>query len=462
MMTLLILLKLVLFTPLLLAQSTLSSKTYFFLIDPGTNARSNYYRFYNSLRMGYEVLKKHDKNVFILAKNGHWILAKERDETLSNYSLTGNQGKSIPLYPPIASSAYNLDDVFSFIKKQNIKDGDKVFLFITPHGVAPSDPKDPSTVKIPFWSRNDSYGYFLEKLKKDFSSKIIFFIVTTACYGGAVHILATLPNVCTLSTVPFDTLSSAGNYQIHTFSKAFWKSMLYSLDRPTQIPLTLGYLAQQALSKDMGNIFLGRISSSHYVDEILSSQTSTKSTSATWVKKLEKDIWQRESVRPEHHFFSQNSLLRKLGDDIFYPEKFSNSKICINDNFTNIKTQIANIENSFKTIFINPHFQSSMDYIKKASPDILKTVSFYFQEHDKYLKKWEKYSRPKENTSKLRTLTKAWKKLNNDAKKDLIELNYHLGMMQYAKKIIELKQKVSAKEWAEYQRRLECEWTSFF
>src|SRR4051794_32267470 len=80
--------------------------TKYVFLDGGTDATSNYYNYYNEVRRGYETVKSLGKNAQVFAKDGTWKLFHDKNETLSNFTLTNEARKSagvtstVPSYPP--------------------------------------------------------------------------------------------------------------------------------------------------------------------------------------------------------------------------------------------------------------------------------------------------------------------------------------------------------------------------
>jgi hypothetical protein len=185
------------------------AETQYLLIDPGTSATSNYYRFYNDVRRAYETLVSQGKEPKVFAKNGEWVLQQQKSENLMTYSL---DPKAPPIqgsfwadlsYPPISGPAGNVNDFMTALKSMPLKDGDSVVFYITAHGSSPNSPANPSTSTISAWKQEIQFKDFekaLEQIPKGVKIKLI----TTTCFGGGIHSISrNLPNVCSSSTVPY-------------------------------------------------------------------------------------------------------------------------------------------------------------------------------------------------------------------------------------------------------------------
>jgi len=180
----------------------LQAETHEIIMDGGTSRHSNYFRFYNAVRRGYETLKYLDRNPKIIAKDGTWtVFPQHNEEGLSRFSLTELGKLNYPsfnsvTYPPIDRAATSLEDLNSLIKTINPKAGDTLLLYVTPHGFPSTDPEKPELAELGLWNKTVTYKE-LGDLLSNFKD-IKFKITTTACFGGGIHHIArSLDNVCT-------------------------------------------------------------------------------------------------------------------------------------------------------------------------------------------------------------------------------------------------------------------------
>lgn len=247
------------------------SMTKFLLLDGGTQRYFNYYRYYNSVRKGYEILRSQNRDISIFAKDGTWNVIPQFTESLSTFSKTkeGGEDRNLnlkrPNYPPIRGSLKDLDDFKMQLRKisKDLKEGDSLILYLTGHGGAPESEDKPETASYSLWNMNEiTFKELAEILRPLDQKKIKLKVVSETCFSGGVHYLSrTLKNVCTLGSTIFSSSSSSGDPMESIFSQNFWKKMDESSGE-----LSFSELAFEALTKDWANLNLGSLSSLDFIN----------------------------------------------------------------------------------------------------------------------------------------------------------------------------------------------------
>lgn len=245
------------------------AKTYYVLVDGGASKTSNYYRYYNEVRRGYETVKARGDTAVVLAKDGAWKTIAQADESLSNFALTesgrsANSPKNgeLPVYPPINGKAQSAEDLKKALQGLHLSKDDKVVLYMTGHGGSPSG-TNPSSATYEFFNNSEKWQDITKTISQVAPDTRIK-IATTACFGGGVHSLSrSLPNVCSSTIAPYFMTSSSGTFSESLFSEGFWGSLQESRN-PSFASMTMA-----GLQKDIANANLGSISSFDYVDFVL-------------------------------------------------------------------------------------------------------------------------------------------------------------------------------------------------
>lgn len=210
---------------LLLSAAPASAETKYIFLDGGASSTSNYYRYYNEIRRGYETVRSMGKNAIVHAKDGSWKLAQNKNETLSDLALTNearrpsSANSTYPSYPPLSGAVRTKEDIIRAISSSNPKSGDTVFIYVSGHGGSPTEIHDPSTATISGWNNDISFREVSEAMSQ-LPKGVKIKIVAGTCYSGGVHYLArTLPNVCTASNTNY-ALMSWSQTQEPSFNKA--------------------------------------------------------------------------------------------------------------------------------------------------------------------------------------------------------------------------------------------------
>jgi hypothetical protein len=238
-------------------------------LDGGPNRERNYFRYYNTIRNGYEVLRFQDREVYVLAKNGQWLLSQQSNESLSNFSLTDSAARidpndeTIPSYPPIRSGLGSTQQLIRFVRSLNLERNDQVVIYWSGHGEEPTNRERPPTSGYSFWGRTETWDEIRRQFARLKNSPSFVHIVESS-FGGGAHILAqNLEGHCVASVVPYFTTGNSGNHFQSPFSKNLWE---YILKNPDELNLARASLA--AFAKDSANRHLGAISSFDYLDHV--------------------------------------------------------------------------------------------------------------------------------------------------------------------------------------------------
>ncbi len=482
---------------------TSQAKTFYILFNGGAGSEINYYRFYNEIRRGYEVLKYLKLPVKIATADGTWDVTPHYNEELSKYSLTKSQNTQDDSYPPIDSAARSTEDLIKIIQSHKLNKGDNVVIFMNGHGKTSSpnmiseELLQPKLYRYSFWNNPQTWKSIANALKK-IPSTINIKIATNTCYGGAIHhISRTLPNVCTTTSIPYMKESTSGIHEEGFFSKNFFGQILSSRGETSFAMASIF-----AMRYDIGNLHLGSLSSFDFVDYVLKNSPYNRrmgNFSNGWVRK---DRLEYEEIRlPSNYvrstplFEGKIAIRHKLLKQIvskFNPLMDKLKNYCPNSTqFEKSKryldkiTKGANRKNEFSTVLhqaVNNMSRNCNQYLKlfkeynskyllikkmlknakkiKVSeiPQIYPILDPSYR-GTKYeaVKRWNIFEREE---SKVRLLKRKLFDLKKLVRKSplLEKLSLHLHMMDRLKYLGEFAKKSTNKQKNKFLSLLKCEW----
>ena len=458
------------------------AETHYLLIDGGIKKSKNYYRYYNSVRRGYEVTLKKGKYVKVIAKDGSWKMSPQFDEKLSNFSLTGKKAK-IPVdgvvsYPPITSGAKYLYHIVKQIEAAKLKKEDQLVIFMTGHGYAPSDTGGPRSSSYSLWDGNYASWKKLSKALEKFPDSKIK-IVSTVCFGGGAHYISReLPNVCSVATAPYFTSSSSGSAHESIFSKSFWNHIK---DNPKA---SLSSASNEGFKSDYVNPNLGSLSSLDYVNFVLKKfpyDRKYDDLRHTGKNKIigGENIWLHTA--PDNHKtaighdFLDRSL--KLKDELCSPQTCFAG--IVQSDLAKINKQLATLSEIMEAIYtqrikeqpkeIQTIFHDVIDDMKKNGIGYLAIAWKYDRKYQDLKERWNAHEKKWKDSwditknlfnegDQRAKMQKEFDDLKIASEKDLRKFSFNHQMLGYLDKLEEFNKKAEPDQKRKFVQLLQCEW----
>lgn len=466
------------------------AKTYYVLVDGGASKNSNYYRYYNSVRRGYETAKNNGSSVVVLAKDGVWRTVPQNNESLSDFSLTSDGAKSVPKdglpsYPPISGSAKSSNDLKTAITNLKLQPTDRLVVYMTGHGNSPEG-YNPSTSTYEFYNNSESWDR-LGNAFEGIPSGVKVKIATTSCFGGGLHHLSRkMNNICSTASSPFFATNSSGTFAESLFSEGFWNRLQQSKNS------SFADLSLAGLKSDIANANLGSLSSFDYVDFTLKKGIYGKEYRDTDYSEPQtiagREIWKKRD--PTGADFNSVFPRKPINDsDIPIPSSLEGG-ICQNccssgvqsdlDKLTKLAqtlsevTQQAVVQDLEKRADRQPAqvrtiFHDVIDDMKKNGASYLQTAKMYEDKYKDLVRRWNEH---KEKFKNAGAITKWWQgegearakiqkefdTLKSNAERDLKQYSFNHQMLQRLERLDEFNKKATPEQKKKFVQLLQCEW----
>lgn len=467
------------FLPVVFIGFIARAETHYLLVDGGTSSTSNYVRFYNAVLRGYETAKFIGSKTTVIAKDGTWKVTKQNpEERFSDFALTPS-GKTSeinngnPAYPPIQFPAKDIQNLEQAIQSFSASNGDKIVIYITPHGYPPTDKNAPETATIGFWGKEYSYKDLETALAK--FPNVKFKLVTTACNAGGVHSLArNLGNVCTTALVSYFNPSSSGYWHEYPFDVAFWKNVQTSRGRTSMADASLdGLLAQNQPNPEQG-----QFSSFDFVDFTLKTgQYSARKFDMgpnMWVTDR---LWQVHNPSGYSGFLASNTIKSTA----FTPSLTTDcSQCCTNP----VQQDIARIERLARTLNeiaqqavvqdlekkadrqpaqVRTIFHDAINDMKKNGARYAQIAQEYDRKFQDLKRRWDEAKGKSGNNWKTAGTARAqlqrkFDELKVAAERDLKQYSFNHQMLERLDRLEEFNKKATAEQKRKFVQLLQCEW----
>jgi hypothetical protein len=464
---------------LILVGFSVKAETQYILMDGGSSPTSNYYRFYNAMRRGYETARSIGKAPKVIAKDGTWKVAQQHpDEKPESYSLTptGQQSQIVdnkPTYPPISQPARNTADIESLIKSST-KDGDAVLLYITPHGNPPTDPTKPETATLGLWGKEMSYVELRDTLAK--FPNIKFKITTTACYAGGIHYISrSLKNSCSSSIVPYFNPSSAGYFSEYPFDISFWDHIKKTNGQTSFAEANLaGYASQNE-----ANPLQASLSSFDYVDFILKKgqhQRVFPQGNRSWLRpkwfQVQNPVGYKSTFEENLILSPSTSIPASLNSGICASccsggvqsdlDKLSKLSATLNEI---VQESVANdLERKAdqQPSGVRTVFHKVIDDMKKNGSKYLQISKEYVEKYQALTLKWNNLNGKnkdwKNEGNERATIQKEFDDLKASAERDLKQYSFNHQMLERLQRLDEFNKKATPEQKEKFVQLLKCEW----